>query len=362
VQAGAYEYLLYQGGSKDDNDWYLRSELIDGSDPGDGGEEPPPPAFRPGVPGYVLGHQANLEYGFTVLGDLRSRVGDQGRIPGNGKEHPTDFWARVYTHDLDVDGTRFSARDLQMVATQFGADIHATASGDASTHVGLMANIGESRAALSDNARALAGLTTLAGRMETKTKGAGMYWTHFGPHGGYIDLAGQLLHYRNQYRDASLVAGHQSGWGGTASVEIGTSRAIGNGGWFVQPELQLAYQHLELEGLVDNVSDVGDIDDNALRARAAVRLAHAPMNWLGMSNASPYVGFGAQRDYRDAANVTVGGTTLNDVIPDTTGDVSLGFTGDMVPGVELHFDMRYQKSTHGKRDGMRANLGIRVAF
>ena len=29
VQAGAYQYLLYQGGTADANDWYLRSELIE---------------------------------------------------------------------------------------------------------------------------------------------------------------------------------------------------------------------------------------------------------------------------------------------------------------------------------------------
>lgn len=371
VQAGAYEYLLYQGGDKDDNDWYLRSELIDGSDAGNGGNddngggEPPvpAPAFRYGVPGYVLGHQLNLEYGFSVLGDLRSRVGDQGRITTeDGRQKPADFWARMYAHDLDIDGTRFSAHDVQMFATQFGMDVHSTVEGDASTHFGLMASIGGSRAALSDNERARAGERGLAGRMETKTKGIGTYWTYFGANGGYIDLAGQLLHYRNQYRDAVLDAGHQSGWGGTASVEVGISSAMGNSGWFVQPELQVAYQHLSLGHFIDNISDVEEINDNALRARAEVRFARAPKSWLGMGNASPYVGVGVQRDYRDAVAVTVGGTTLNDAIPDTSGDLSVGFTGDLAKGVELHFDTRYQKSTHGRRDGVRANLGVRVAL
>jgi outer membrane autotransporter protein len=362
VQAGAYEYLLYQGGDKDDNDWYLRSELVDGGDGGNGGTQPPAPAFRLGVPGYVLGHQLNLEYGFSALGDLRSRVGDQGSIADDGRQHPADFWARVYAHDLDVDGTRFAAHESRMFATQIGMDVHSTTSGNASTHVGLMASVGGSRATLSDSARARVGESELAGRMESRTKGMGTYWTHFGANGGYIDLAGQVLHYRNRYRDVELGAGRQSGWGGTASVEIGKSMAMGASGWFVQPELQLAYQHLSLDRFTDDVSTVGQIDDNALRARAAVRFARAPTSWLGMSNASPYIGLGMQRDYRDAASVTIGGTTLNDAIPDTTGDLSVGFTGTVTEGVELHFDTRYQKSTHGRRDGVRANLGIRVAL
>jgi hypothetical protein len=41
--------------------------------------------------------------------------------------------------------------------------------------------------------------------------------------------------------------------------------------------------------------------------------------WSGMHHASPYIGIGAQRDLREADAVTIGGTTLNDEIPDTTG-------------------------------------------
>jgi hypothetical protein len=30
--------------------------------------------------------------------------------------------------------------------------------------------------------------------------------------------------------------------------------------------------------------------------------------------------------------------------------------------VELHLDMRYQKSTEGEKDGVRANFGFRMTF
>ena len=200
VQAGAYQYLLYQGGTADANDWYLRSELIDPNNPPDE-EQPPTPAFRLGVPGYVLGHQANLEYGFTALGNLRARIGDQGRVPGAEQDAPADAWMRVYTDELDVAGNRFAAQDLQMTNLQFGTDLYTDASGKASTHFGMMASVGESRASLFDTARAVAGLSTHAGEMQTDAKGAGMYWTHFGRNGGYFDLAAQALYYINHYSD-----------------------------------------------------------------------------------------------------------------------------------------------------------------
>ncbi|MBM0105007.1 autotransporter-associated beta strand repeat-containing protein [Steroidobacter sp. S1-65] len=363
VQAGAYEYLLYQGGSSDANDWYLRSELIDPSNPPDDGEEPPTPAFRAGVPGYVLGHQANLEYGFTALGNLRGRVGDQGRmIEGQARERTSDAWMRVYADELDVGGTRFEAQDLQMTTVQFGTDIYASGSGDASTHFGLMASVGESRATLLDRARAIAGLSTLAGDMETDAKGVGMYWTHYAANGAYIDLSAQALHYTNRYRDQTLTDADQSGWGGTVAAEIGDTYALGATGWLLEPGAQVAYQRLELDAFHDGVSGVDGADDDGVRARADLRLLRAPSDWLGMSNASPYIGLGVQHDFRRASAVTIGGTTLNDEIPDTTGDVSVGFTGNVLSGVELHLDMRYQKATEGERDGLRANFGFRMMF
>ncbi len=360
VQAGAYQYLLYQGGSADANDWYLRSDLIDPNNP-PAEEEPPLPAFRAGVPGYVLGHQANLEYGFTALGNLRARVGDRGRVPGAEQHAPADAWMRVYADEIDIAGNRFAAEDLQMTNVQFGTDLYAHASGSASTHFGVMASVGESRAALFDSARAVAGLATLAGEMQTDAKGVGMYWTHFGTNGGYFDLAAQGLYYINRYSDQTLTNADQTGWGGTLSAELGAVYALG-ADWMIEPQLQLAYQRLELDAFDDQISRVDAVNDDGLRARAGVQLLRAPRNWLGMHNASPYIGIGAQRDLREVNAVAIGGTTLEDEVPDTTGDVSVGFTGSVSSGVELHLDMRYQKSTEGEKDGVRANFGFRMSF
>ena len=360
VQAGAYEYLLYQGGASDANDWYLRSELI-GRSPVDP-EEPPPQAFRPGVAGYVLGHQANLEYGFSALGNLRARVGDQGRVGrGESNKHAADAWMRVYAHELDISGTRFNAEDLRMNTVQFGTDVYSHQDGNASVHVGLMASAGESTTTFLDTARAAGGLSTRAGEVEADVVGGGLYWTRHGGNGGYIDLAGQLLHYRNRYQDQYLAASHQSGWGGTLSAEIGKAFALG-GNWLLEPQLQLAYQRLELDGFTDQVSPVSAVDEDALRGRAALQLFRAPSRWLGMDDASPYVAVGAQRDFRDADSITVGNTTLAEEIPDTTGDVSVGFNGSVRPGIELHLDLRYQKSSEGERDGVRGNFGFRMSF
>ncbi len=359
VQAGAYEYLLYQGGVSDANDWFLRSEL---TDPQLSAEEPLP-AYRPSVAGYVLGPQGNLEYGFTALGNLRARVGDQGRVteaPGKG---PTDdAWMRVHADEIDAVGNRFQALDLSIDTLQFGTDIYTYEVGQTTAHFGVMASVGESRATFFDPARAIAGLTTRAGIVETDAKGAGVYWTSYGKRGGYFDMAMQLLYNSNRYRDAYLGTGDQSGWSGTVSAEIGAPFPLGGSHWRIEPQLQLAYQRLELDDFRDGVATISEVKDDGFRARAGVQVFRAPTYWLGMNEASPYVALGAQRDFIDAASATIGSTTIREELPDTTADVSVGFTGSVQPAVALHLDVRYQQSTEGEKDGVRANFGFRMSF
>lgn len=371
VQAGAYEYLLYQGGASDANDWYLRSDLIDptsppedsdppGSDPSD--PDSPPPAYRPGVSGYVLGHQTNLEYGFMALSGLRDRVGDQGRLPDPGVERPGNAWLRVTGQDLEMKGHRFRAHDFRTGGLQFGTDIHTGETAGATTYLGVMASVGESTTTFFDSARASVGLDSRSGSLDTEAKGAGLYWTTIGESGAYLDLTGQMLHYRNRYRDTLGSPSRQDGWGSTLSAEVGAPFALGSSGWRIDPHVQLAYQRLELDDFSDDVSRIGGVKDDALRARAAVQLFRAPTDWLGMSDASPYIQLGMERDFRDPTAIEIGDTQIADGIPDTTGDVSVGFTGHVRTGLELHLDLRYQQSTEGEKDGLRANFGFRMTF
>ncbi len=360
LQAGAFEYLLYQGGASDANDWFLRSELMERGSPGGG--PPPVPAWRPGVAGYALGHQLDLEYGFTALGNLRARVGDQGRAIDADRAVRADGWMRLYRHDLDIGGARFEAQDVSMTALQFGTDILRHEAGTSDAHLGVMFHVGESSARFIDPDRAIAGLATSTGKVETEVKGAGVYWTHYSESGRYLDLSAQLLHYDNRYRDQTLAGSHQSGWGGTVAADMGAPFALGATGWQVEPQLQLAYQRLELDAFADDVSTVSKVDADGLRARASVQFFRAPREWLGLTEASPYVALGVQRDFEDTPDINVGGTAVRDPIPDTTADLSVGFTGSVQPGVELHFDMRYQQATTGERDGVRANFGFRMRF
>lgn len=174
-----------------------------------------------------------------------------------------------------------------------------------------------------------------------------------GGSGGYFDLATQFLHYRNRYHDQYRTTSHQSGWSGTVAAEMGSPFGIGRSSWKIEPQLRVAYQRLELDGFDDGVSPVSAATEDGVRARAALQIFRTPGDWLGMSDASPYFAVGVQHDNVDAKAITVGTTTIREKIPDTTGDVSIGFTGSVRPGIELHFDLQYPHATEGERDGVR---------
>lgn len=94
VSAGAYQYMLYQGGESDANDWYLRSYLTPtppapepDPDPNpnpnpEPGVTPPAPKpkpqilYRPEVAGYVAAPYLNQQYGFDTIGSFQERKGD----------------------------------------------------------------------------------------------------------------------------------------------------------------------------------------------------------------------------------------------------------------------------------------------
>ena len=357
VQAGAFEYLLFRGGASDANDWFLRSELTDPPSVTD--PEPAVPAYRPGVAGYVLGPQANLEYGFTAIGNLRSRVGDQGRISNANRDRPDEeSWLRVHVDEIDAVGSRFQALDLRIDTLQFGTDVHAYETGNATAHFGLMASVGESRTTFFDPARAVAGLPTRPATPRPTSKARGVLDRPPNERGllgcgrAAASLSQPLSRYRSRDGQSERMGRHLVG-GDRRAVRPRRDELAR------RAAASVAYQRLELDHFTDEVGAVARTKDDALRARAGLQLFRAPAKWLGLDDASPFVAVGAQRDFGDAASAVVGNTAIREQLPDTTADVSLGFTGSVRPGIALHLDVRYQQSTEGEeRDGVRANFGF----
>ncbi|MFJ1212302.1 autotransporter outer membrane beta-barrel domain-containing protein [Burkholderia pyrrocinia] len=376
VQAGAYEYRLYRGGQSDANGWYLRSQL-DPTDPGDpihpsgggdgngNGNGGGTLAYRPGVAGYALTPLLNADYGFSTLGKLHERVGDiynlEKRQPGNSD----GVWGRIGGQSLDANAGRFAADERTFFA-QFGKDWTLDqAPGGSSTHAGVTASIGVSNASFSDMARADSqNLSTSTGSVEMHAQSVGGYWTRYLSDGTYFDSVGQVTHYGNRYRDSYGNEASQNGFGIALSQEVGKPFGIGGTPIAIEPQAQLMYQYLKLNGFNDNVSAVSGTTTNALRGRVGVRIFRPNLEAnAGGGAATPYFTADVLHDFLSPGQTVVGGTPFATHLGRTWYELGVGVTAGFGKSGELYANAKIARNIGGAyRRGIVGQVGYRYSW
>ncbi|WP_423370243.1 autotransporter outer membrane beta-barrel domain-containing protein [Burkholderia sp. LMG 32019] len=378
VQAGAYEYRLYRGGQGDANSWYLRSQL-DPSDPGDpihpsgggdgggnGNGNGGTLAYRPGVAGYTLTPLLNADYGFSTLGKLHERVGDIYNVEKQQPGNRDGVWGRIGGQSLDANAGRFAADERTFFA-QFGKDwtLDQAPNGGGSTHAGVTASIGVSNASFSDMARAdTANLSTSTGSVEMHAQSVGGYWTKYLSDGTYFDSVGQVTHYGNRYRDSYGNEASQNGFGIALSQEAGKPFAIGSLPVAVEPQAQLMYQYLKLNGFNDNVSAVSGTTTNALRGRVGVRIFRPNLQSdSGGGAATPYFTADVLHDFLSPGQTVVGGTPFATHLGRTWYELGVGVTAGFGKSGELYANAKIARNIGGDyRRGIVGQVGYRYSW
>ncbi|MCI3971525.1 autotransporter outer membrane beta-barrel domain-containing protein [Burkholderia contaminans] len=378
VQAGAYEYRLYRGGQADANGWYLRSQL-DPSNPGDpihpsgggdggnnGNGNGGTLAYRPGVSGYALTPLLNADYGFSTLGKLHERVGDIYNLEKQQPGNRDGVWGRIGGQSLDANAGRFAADERTFFA-QFGKDwtLDQAPNGGGSTHAGVTASIGVSNASFSDMARAdTANLSTSTGSVEMHAQSIGGYWTKYLSDGTYFDSVGQVTHYGNRYRDSYGNEASQNGFGIALSQEVGKLFAIGALPVAVEPQAQLMYQYLKLNGFNDNVSAVSGTTTNALRGRVGVRIFRPNLQSdSGGGAATPYFTADVLHDFLSPGQTVVGGTPFATHLGRTWYELGVGVTAGFGKSGELYANAKIARNIGGDyRRGIVGQVGYRYSW
>ncbi|MBZ5792041.1 autotransporter outer membrane beta-barrel domain-containing protein [Burkholderia contaminans] len=376
VQAGAYEYRLYRGGQGDANGWYLRSQL-DPSDPGDpihpsgggdggGNGNGGTLAYRPGVAGYALTPLLNADYGFSTLGKLHERVGDIYNLDKQQPGNRDGVWGRIGGQSLDANAGRFAADERTFFA-QFGKDwtLDQAPNGGGSTHAGVTASIGVSNASFSDMARAdTANLSTSTGSVEMHAQSVGGYWTKYLSDGTYFDSVGQVTHYGNRYRDSYGNEASQNGFGIALSQEAGKPFAIGSLPVAIEPQAQLMYQYLKLNGFNDNVSAVSGTTTNALRGRVGVRIFRPNLQSdSGGGAATPYFTADVLHDFLSPGQTVVGGTPFATHFGRTWYELGVGVTAGFGKSGELYANAKIARNIGGDyRRGIVGQVGYRYSW
>ena len=383
VQAGAYQYLLYRGGSGGTSNWYLRTDLeqdspvqdssanqtpatTSGSPAGLSGYGQGPLAYRPGVTGYVMTPLLNVDYGFSLLGTLQERVGDIASVERQQHGNTNGIWGRIGGQSLDANASdRFSADEHTFFA-QFGKDwtLSETPHGG-STHAGVTVTIGSSSASFDDNLRSInSTLSTSTGTGELQAQSLGGYYTKYLQDGSYSDTVGQLTHYTTRYGDSAGDGASQNGFGVALSEEVGKPFQLGSTGAAIEPQAQLMYQYVNLGGFNDPVSPVSGTVTNALRGRIGMRLFRPNMqNSTGSSAATPYFTADILHDFLSPGQTSVGGTPFDLALGKTWGEVGVGVTASYGNSGEMYAKVKYQRNLGGQyRQGVAGEVGYRYSW
>ncbi|WP_196489747.1 autotransporter outer membrane beta-barrel domain-containing protein [Burkholderia cepacia] len=383
VQVGAYQYLLYQGGAASVNNWYLRSQL-DAPTPsptpptstpptGTPPQSPPTqspgaaqPIWRPAVVGYRMTSLLNAEYGFAVLGRLHERVGDIASLESGQPGSSNGIWGRVGGQNLEAGAGDRWTTDSTSFLVQFGKDwtLSRDASGG-STHAGATVAFGSSSASFSDNLRGASGqLPNSTGTVEMQSQSIGGYWTRYRPDGAYFDSVAQLTRYWNRYGDVYRGTASQNGLGAGLSGEVGKPYLVGATGIAVEPQVQLLYQYLHLNGFNDSTSPTSSTSTNALRGRAGIRFFAANLDSDTKTGAAtPYFTVDVLRNFVSPGRTDVGGTSFTNQLGKTWWDVGLGVTGGLGKSAELYLNVKYSRNLGaGYRYMISGQAGYRYSW
>ncbi len=360
IQSGAYQYLLYQGGTASANDWYLRSMLESSSSSSAASGSVAPSgnvAYRPGAVGYSMTPLLDADYGFTIMGTLNERVGDiasveAGQANKTGAGNSNGVWGRVSGQNADVDSNNGFSASGQTFFGQFGKDwtLGRGANGG-STHAGVMVTFGSMSATFDDTLRSLnSQLSDATGSVETQAQSIGGYWTKYLPDGTYFDGVGQLTHYYNKYGDIYGDETTQNGFSAGASGEMGKPFLLpGSTGIAIEPQVQLLYQYLHMNAADDGVSPISSTSTNGLRGRVGLRLFRANLQNDGRTAAAtPYLTFDVLHDFFSAGQTSVGGTPFDSDPARTWYDVGVGVTTSMGKSSELYVNIKYAHNIGGE--------------
>ena len=325
-----------------------------------------PIAYRPAVIGYALTPSLNIDYGFAILSRLHERVGDIANLEKAQGTHDNGVWGRIGGQNLDANsGDRFSADERTFFA-QFGKDwTLASNPAGGSTHAGVTLTIGSTSATFEDSARSLnPTLGTGTGSVETQAQSLGGYWTKYLKDGSYFDAVAQLTHYRNKYGDVYGGGASQNGYGTGLSGEVGKPFLIGSTTIAIEPQAQLMYQYLHLNGFNDGISPVGSTSSNALRGRAGFRIFKANLSNDTKTGAlTPYFTADVLRDFLTPGNTTVDGSTFNGAFSKTWYELGVGLTTSMGKSSEMYANVKYSRNIGGDyRRGVFGQVGYKFSW
>jgi outer membrane autotransporter protein len=370
--AGPYEYELFRSSVDASNPdaWYLRSTLDCSLEPNAAACATAPagtPHYRVETSVYTALPSMTLLYGRTLLDTLHERVGEQEDIrgrKGSRQQMPnTGAWGRVFGTNGQQDGDALGIYgsgpqyDYDFAGLQVGQDLfrreHAGGSRD---HAGVTFAYGHAKGTV----------THFGGATGTNTFDAyslGGYWTHFGESGWYIDTVLQGTYYdTTSTANTGLPDLDTNGYGLGVSLEGGKLFRFDNG-IFIEPQVQLSYQTINLSDASDTKAQVTFSDVDSLTGRIGARIGRT---WTldDERQMTMWVRPNIWREFRGDPSTRFssadGPVPFHADLAGSWGGINVGMSGQIYRNISLFANASYNERFDGKGHAYDGKIGLRI--
>jgi len=398
TRSGALDYRLFRGsldGSSPDS-WYLRDEFIIGPEPP---PEPPPPdpdlppnpppeedlppgiypIIGPEVATYGAVQPVARELGLLTLGTKDRRIGDSALMASStaATDPGPSAWGRLFAINSNNTYRAFAAPHTKgnLAGFQTGGDLWQgeLLPGHVDRFGGYVAygNADIRVRGLVTNAEATGYVMQRAGSLSLNVASAGVYWTHYGPGGWYIDGVAQASAYRG---DASTADSRldTKGVGFMGSLEFGYPFSLPQlgSGFVVEPQVQAIWQEVRFGPNSDGLGEVALGSTNGGTGRVGLRgkwQLTTPRGQLW----EPYVAVNLWRDWGGRAATTFGGGGGGASVAPLTvqgrrAELAGGVTGKLRTRLSVYGSLGYEhdlgNTTSTRREGFNLNAGLRYTW
>ena len=366
VQAGLYEYQLFQGGTSTptDGDWYLRSTLLACEVTNTCPVIPPViPIYRPGVANYVVAQTSNADLGYLALDTLHQRIGEQRTLTTDNPQ----TWVRAIAGYTSNNGKNRFEYDQTAVGFQIGRDLlHDTTGSGTQQRAGLTTQYLRGNVDTRDRVRPMARLSEDTGHIQSTAYGLGAYYTRMTNQGAYVDLVTQVNRLDNQFNDAYGISSKQKGWQVGLSAEVGKPVAQIKG-WTLEPQAQLSYLHAHYGAFADQFSKISSLNADHLRARLGLRV-YKERHPDSSKTAQYYAIANIHHDLISPESVELAALNSDDRVgvseryDRTSWEVGAGVQHPLSKNTYFYGDARYEQSFGDRKHSGKITFGIKSSF
>ena len=216
------------------------------------------------------------------------------------------------------------------------------------------------------NAAATSYVLQHAGSLNLNAQSGGVYWTHYGTAGWYLDLVLQGTSYSGA-ASTEFARLNTSGAGFISSLEGGYPIALPllGPGFVLEPQAQVLWQYLSFDSGNDGLGPVALGTNSATSARLGLK-----GKWTIVSDSGqvwqPYARTNVWSDFGPRAVTLFGIDSAPLISRGQYIDVDVGFTTKINAHLSAFTDAGYQFAVShdggGKRDGAKGTAGLRYQW